>query len=388
MKALFSRMSSGLDGRILQGEARSESTRRRILLAGGLSLLAWVLLQWLSPPAEIPWSEPMLDAAREMDRGLRVSADHCRQAGIAVDRSLDPGGTCLVGPRDSPLFTSLGSLEAKRTSLTPDLAGLLAHLLREAGVTPGDTVGVGASGSFPGLLLATLSAVKAVGAHPVTILSLGASSYGASRPEFHLLDLYELLGRAGIVSGPPAAVSLGGEGDVGPEIPVELVEELGRQAARMGVPFLDEPEFSSNVARRMGIYGRPAVFVNVGGAEANMGLSPSVLEIPAGLVLTRASGESSQGLSVQIPPPDQRGVLFEMLARGVPVIHLLHIRGLALRHGVPWDPMPIPDPGSTPLRDGEPSRGWGFWLLTAAYLVALAAVGLFRRSRPRSPDSP
>lgn len=330
----------------------------------------------------------MLAAARETDRGLRVSADYCRQAGIAVDRSLDPWGTCLVGPRDSPLFTSLGSLEAKRTSLTPDLAGLLVHLLGEAGVTPGDAVGVGASGSFPGLLLATLSAVKASGAHPVTILSVGASSFGATRPEFHLLDIHELLQRAEIAPGPPAAVSLGGEGDVGPEIPVELVEEIRREVARMGAPLLEEPELRSNVARRMGIYGRPAAFVNIGGAEVNLGLSPSILEVPAGLVLPGASGQADRRLPVDLPPPDQRGVLFEMVARGIPVIHLLHIRGLALRHGVRWDPMPLPEPGSTALRDGERNRGRGFWILTAAYLAVLTALACVGRARPPASQSP
>jgi hypothetical protein len=75
-----------------------------------------------------------------------------------------------------------------------------------------------------------------------------------------------------------------------------------------------------------------------------------------------------------LPAEDRRGVLFEMVSRGVPVIHLLHIRGLALRFGLPWDPLPFPEPGSTPLVDTREGKGVGFWLITAGYLLAMVAV--------------
>jgi len=63
-----------------------------------------------------------------------------------------------------------------------------------------------------------------------------------------------------------------------------------------------------------------------------------------------------------------------MSARRVPVIHLLHIRGLALRYGLPWDPIPLPEPGSTPLTSEEANRGWAFWLITVSYLAALLII--------------
>ena len=52
-------------------------------------------------------------------------------------------------------------------------------------------------------------------------------------------------------------------------------------------------------------------------------------------------------LDIEAPPLPDRGVLFEMAAQGTPVIHLLHVRGLALRYGLPWDPIPLPAPGTT-----------------------------------------
>jgi len=353
---------------------RDSSARWRLVLAGAVSLGAWILLQWVAPPVTIHWSFEMIEASREMAEELESASRHCLEVGILVDASVDPNGTCLIGPQLSPLFTTLGQLGAKRTTMNPDLAGLLVHLLQRAGVSAGDTVAVGASGSFPGLMLATLSATRALGAHPLGILSLGASSYGASRPEFHLLDLHELLRREGFLSGPPAAVSLGGGGDVGLELDRELTEELRLEVEEAGVPFLDEPHLRANVARRMAIYGRPAVFVNIGGGHANLGTSALVLEVPPGL-----------STSLELPLPEERGVLFEMAARDVPVIHLLHLRGLALRFGLPWDPIPLPEPASTPLRDGEPTRGWGFWVLTVAFFGALSFIGFFGlRARSRS----
>jgi len=358
---------------------RGASLRSRIVLAGAVSLLFWLLLQWVAPPERIPWTGAMRAAAVEMDRALELVRAYCREAGIPVESSLDPNGTCLIGPSYTPLFTTLGQLEAKRTALSPDVAGLMAHLLSRAGVSAGDTVAVGASGSFPGFLLATLAAVKALGAHPVVILSLGASSYGATRPDFHLLDLYRLLQSGGLVDAPPAAVSLGGEGDTGGEFPPELVEHLQADAALAGVPVLEEADLEENVARRMSIYGTPKAFVNLGGAEANLGTDPMILEVPPGLV---PPGELPDG--GEMPPPTRRGVLLEMAARGVPVIHLLHVRGLVLAHGLAWDPVPLPAPGTTPLRRNDSPPDWRFWLLTAAFLGTLAVVFLLHDAQKAS----
>jgi poly-gamma-glutamate system protein len=258
--------------------------------------------------------------------------------------------------------------------LNPDVAGLMVHLLQVAGVSAGDTVAVGASGSFPGLWLATLSAIRALDAHPLTILSLGSSSYGASRMRLHLLDLHLLLVGEGVLSSPPAAASVGGRRDVGSDLEPEVRRALRLEVTGAEIPFLDEPDLPTNVARRMAIYGNPDAFVNIGGAHANLGSSPLVLEVLPGL-----------NTSVELPPPADRGVLFEMAARGIPVIHLLHIRGLALRHGLAWDPIPLPDPGSTDLRSAEPSKGWKVWALTGGYLTVLLllAISQIRANRRR-----
>jgi poly-gamma-glutamate system protein len=154
-----------------------------------------------------------------------------------------------------------------------------------------------------------------------------------------------------------------------------LREELLRDLRASTVPLVEDADLRANVERRMGIYPEgTAAFVNIGGSHANLGVSPLVLEVIPGLV--EEVGE------LALPGPHQRGVLFEMAARGTPVIHLLHIRGLALRYGLPWDPVPLPEAGLTRLREEGTGKGWIFWLLTAAYGAALGLIVGWGRLRP------
>jgi hypothetical protein len=117
-----------------------------------------------------------------------------------------------------------------------------------------------------------------------------------------------------------------------------------------------------------------AAFINVGGSDASLGSSPMILDVEPGL-----------NDHLDLPPEEQRGVLFQMAARGIPVIHLLHVRGLAQRHGLPWDPMPLPAAGSTPLRDPARPERAGFWIVTALYVGGLGAVGAWGRGGRRPP---
>ena len=69
-----------------------------------------------------------------------------------------------------------------------------------------------------------------------------------------------------------------------------------------------------------------------------------------------------------------------MRAAGVPVIHLLYIRGLAQRYGIPWDPVPLPTPGASDLRDPDAAPSPRGAVLAGLYLAGLAEVfGLGRR---------
>jgi poly-gamma-glutamate system protein len=262
-----------------------------------------------------------------MERAIGVTRAYCNTAGIDIDEVVDPDRTCLIGPEYTRLMTTLGHLDAKQRTTDPAMAGLLVRLLDEAGVAPGDTIAVATSGSFPALLVASLAAAKAMRLYPVVVISLGASSYGATNERFNLLHLYTLLVRERVFDALPDAVSLGGRHDVGDGLDPELAAQLTQQIAASGVRSIRESDLRANVAERMHVYEGPdrhrriAAFVNAGGSDVVLGTSALVLDVTPGL-----------NTRVTLPPEAERGVLFEMAAEGVPVIHLLNVRGLERRY--------------------------------------------------------
>jgi poly-gamma-glutamate system protein len=105
---------------------------------------------------------------------------------------------------------------------------------------------------------------------------------------------------------------------------------------------------ADSIWRRMRIYeaasaGRPIrCFVNIGGASASFGDTEASLSLPNGLVLNAPA----------VPSSPTRGVVFEFASRGVPIVHMLYVKGLALDNHLPFDPIPLP-----PTGEGDVYRG-------------------------------
>jgi len=302
----------------------------------------------------------------ESEQTLRT----CRErAGLAENPRIDVNRTGLIGIGSSPITTTLGSLEAKRTTTNPDFAGLIVLLLKEAGVAKGDTIAVGASGSFPGLILAVCSAARALDLDALVICSLGASQWGANDPRYTWLNMARCLGTGGDGNVRMIAATIGGEGDVGRDMNAEGRRLLLDSIRRSGIPTFEESDLEKNVRRRLDLYERNAggraikAFVNIGGGWANMGTDASILNIKPGLVR-----------AVRLPPPGRRGVLQEMAGRGVPVVHLLNIAKLAERHRLPWDPSPLPAAGEGAIFRRAERSGRLFLILCGAYFTAIGGV--------------
>jgi len=338
------------------------------------------------------WYEDRAAAASaRMREAMGALGAHRAENGPAVDRAVDINGTGLIGVAFSSMTTTVGSLEAKRTTANPDMAALMVHLLDRAGVREGDFVAVGASGSFPGLILATLCAADAMGLDAGLVVSLGASQWGANAPGFTWLDIEDVLYSSGMLSYRSAAASIGGDVDVGRDLSAEARAALTARIEASPAMLIDDPNLASNVAARMEIYlelasdRRIAAFVNIGGAWANLGTDASVLELSPGVI------RSTPALA-----PEKRGVIHAMADSDVPIIHLLNVKELAQRFGVPWDPSPLPAPG--PLR--VPETGLARIGVTALACIYLAAVAVWlvrdygRRRRTHrafpgaSPDEP
>lgn len=262
-----------------------------------------------------------------------------RAAGIPVDRMLDPNDTGIIGDEFTPLTTSLGHVADKRTAANPAFAGVIAGYFQEAGLGRGDIIAIGASGSFPAFILATLSAARALELEPVAIYSVGSSMYGANLPGFTFVDMLDGLRRDGLLPYQFVAIAPGGEDDAGRGV---LFDEAGdtliAEARRSGLPTIGGASLEAGIQERLRVFataarGRPIrCFVNIGGASASFGDTPASLDLANGIVRRVTS----------IPSSPTRGLVFEFLARGVPVVHLLHVRGLAQANHLPFDPVPFP----------------------------------------------
>jgi len=319
-----------------------------------------------------PWYDRQLAAARRMQASEQVLYDFITQSGIPIEQE-DINRTGLIGPEMTVLTTSMGLLEAKRTSLNPDLAALMVTLYRQAGLEAGDQVALGISGSFPGLAIAALSAATEMGLEARCIVSYGASTFGATRPELTVPRMLHILRAEGLVEYQLLAVSPGGDDDAGGgglyENTRQVILALAQQE---NVPIILEEDLGRSIQHRLALYGDGVrCFINVGGASANMGDGMHSLDFPPGLVLNPPP----------IPDSPTRGLIYEYAVRGVPVIHLLNLRKLSLDHGLPFDPVPLPEPGGAAVyyrKARQPA------LLIGAMLLAIAVLYLgYREDKAR-----
>ena len=343
-----------------------------ILLLFAVSLVFFLLARFFPFDKKDSVQTDMLRASRIMEDAIAALRECRIEKDLGLDSENDPNQTGLIGSETSPLTTTLGNLEAKRTTTNCNFAALAVFLLHEAGVKRGDTVAVGASSSFPALIVATLSAAKAMDLNTPMICSLGASQWGENIPDFHWLDMLDCLRESGVLGSRPIALSLGGEEDTGKEMNPEGRLYLSEEIVQTGIPFIQESDLKANVQARMRLYeksaGESAIisFINIGGSWANIGSDPGILELKPGLVKIS-----------HIPPAERRGVLFEMASRGIPVIHLLFVQGLAKTYGLPWDPSPLPAPGKGRVYSLAREKQPVFLVLAAVYLVLVTVVMIF-----------
>ena len=366
-----------LKNRISVRSKKNKRQHRIIIFAGVLSLLFYIGSRvTYKNKIFVGHSQEQIKAAKIMKTAISVIRDFYLKSGLKIDEITDPNHTGLIGTEFSDITTTLGHLQAKRTTTSLNFAALIVHLLDEAGVSTGDTVAIGCSASFPASMIASLAATKAMEIHPIVIISLGSSSYGANNPDFNLLDIYQLLTREKIFDAQLAAISLGGEKDVGENFESQIKQKLIQQIRASEIPFIYESNIYNSVNKRLSIYlGSPtneriSAFINCGGSQANMGSSGLVLKVKPGL----------NNEIVQLPPIDERGVIFEMAALGVPVIHLLYIKGLVLEYGLSWDPIPLPEPGDSEIYFSKSKSTIVFWLIAVIYFLVLFLLIIYGRN--------
>jgi len=296
------------------------------------TLCALLLVEAAKYSYEDPLSAEKAAAARLMQEALRAVKDEKISKGIKIDPILDPNETGIIGVEYNDLTTTLGSLSSKRISTDPEFAAVVVDMLSQTGIQAGDVVLISFSGSFPALNIAALSAARVLRLQPVIISSIGASSYGANDPELTWLDMERVLSEKRIFPYRSAAASLGGITETKGGLDRTGISAALQAIRRNGIPILEEEGESTlrdDIQRRMTIYDkaltdrRPAAFISVGGPLTSLGNTPEALKLSSGLLK-----------KVPVSRHPERGIIYLMGERKVPVIHLLQVRKIARVYGI------------------------------------------------------
>lgn len=326
--------------------------------------------------APAPRWGPAVEAALRMEAAIAALREERTARDLPPDPRVDRNLTGLIGLPASGLTTTLGSLPAKRTAASPDMAALAARLLRRAGVGPGSRVAVNASSSFPGLILAVVCAAEALGAEATLLPSVGSSSYGANDPRFTWIDMEDALLARRLIATRSSHLFPGGGDDSGRDLDGADLDAVAARAAASGRIMVKAASSGEAVAAREALFDsgdRPlACFVNIGGNAAAAG-GRDLSRFPTGLL--------------KAPPRSGPGLIPHFAGRGVPVIHLLHVEGLARRYGVPVDPHPLPAVGRGGVYASSGTRRLAAAVALAGLLLAAAfsIIPSRRRGRPRWP---
>jgi len=136
---------------------------KTIFYLAAVSLVFYLIFYFWLKPAGNELAPDEAQAARLMAEAEKVIYSCQEKLGLLPGKNpFDPMKTGLIGLESSPLTTTLGQLEAKRTTTNPAMAALLVRLLHQAGVKKGQVVAAGASGSFPALAVAAYCAARAM----------------------------------------------------------------------------------------------------------------------------------------------------------------------------------------------------------------------------------
>ena len=314
--------------------------------------------------------EQKVQAAELMKKGMDVLKGSRMESGVFIDIENDPNETGLVGSPFSLITTDEGDLDSKLTTLDPNLSAGVVDLMVQLNLSSKDTVALLMTGSMPGANIAVLTACKALGIHPISITSVGASQWGANQVDFTWLDMEKILFENDLIPAKSIAASIGGRNDMG-----RLLSPAGRNIITDNIQYHDLPiirkdRLAENIEHRMDIFSgikkisNYKAVINVGGGVASLGTSFNLRLLPPGVVIR--SDISNIGR-----PGGIEGVLSKFLNSNVPGLHILNIRPLTEQFKMPFAPIPIPEIGSGSLYADE---RYNIWVAAVCLLVVSGSV--------------
>ncbi len=312
-----------------------------------------------------PSYDMKIKAANLMKESMVELKNVRMEAGVFIDDENDPNETGLVGSPFSLITTDEGDLDAKLTTLDPNFSAGMVELMLRMSLQEGDTVAILLTGSMPGANIAVLTAASAMGLIPMVITSVGASQWGANHADFTWLDMESILFNKGLINSRSVAASVGGRNDMG-----RLLSPAGREIIisnieNYNIPLIRKNRLAENIDERMKLFEsfnkitNYSAMINVGGGVASLGTSFNSKLLPAGII------NRSDVVNISIRDGGIEGVLAKFAKKNVPVLHVLNIKSLTEKLGMPFAPIPIPEVGSGVLYAEE------------KYNILIATVCLF-----------
>ena len=302
--------------------------------------MAFIAVENSKIDVEQEWYKEKLEAAELSQLAANYLKNHHLEKGVFIDVINDPNQTALIGQEYTMVTTDRGYIDAKLSSTNPNFAAIMVQLLKDAGLEERDNVAVAFTGSFPGLNISVIAALETLKLNPIIITSVGASNYGANDPYFTWLDMENVLYKSNVFHNRSVAASIGGGHDVGRGLSPEGRDLIIDAIKRNEVEFINENHLENSIRQRLDIYeqqsnGQPIkAFINVGGGIASLGNTINGKLIPPGL---------TEYLPMRNFPV--KGVIIQMGQKGIPIIHLLNIKKLLTDYGLPYSPIPLPEPG-------------------------------------------
>ena len=301
-----------------------------IFLLAILLFFSALNLDRLVKPIKDPRYEEKIQASLLMKDFLEAIKNEKISRGIIIDKRYDINETGIIGEEFNGITTTLGSLESKRTSSNPNFAAVMVDLFYQAGLGEGDKVALNFSGSFPAINLATLAACEVLKIEPIIISSIGSSTWGANNLDYIYIDMEDYLFNEGYINYKSKAISIGGASDLGKDMDKDVLEPILKRMEALDKRIIYEEDLETNINTRYEIYLEDYHtvdgFVNIGGNIVSFGNTMDSNRINYGLIKDKIFESNSKTGLVQ---------LFN--TKGIPVIHILNIKGIALEYGLEVD---------------------------------------------------
>jgi poly-gamma-glutamate system protein len=316
-----------------------------LAVLAAIALVFTVLIETNKVVQKQKWYDEKVRAVRLTAGAFEAVKAETLKHRKALDKAADPAESGLIGLALSPITSVVGYIAAKQTSVNPNFAAAIVHMLKRLHLEAGDVVAVGASGSFPGLSIATLAACKALELKCIMISSVAASMYGANDPKMTWLDMEKIAYVGGFIDSRSAAASIGGMDDNGEQLSERGVETILKNIEKNQVPLIRNTTLKANIDQRVAVYKQAAgdrpikAYVNVGGNEASVGSHfTKVLFKP--------------GINRELPRKkirDDGAMTLLMREYDIPSIHLSSVGRIAEYYDLPTAPQRMPKLTEGPL---------------------------------------